>query len=136
FSTNIMLARRRKEGIYTVESDQTHRDDLHGEIPETVIEYVDGALRLGTPYSQLAQQEKAKKTTATLHSVLDFIQQHPGCEMKDILNGLRMAKKTVLNLLDKAGAGDLVSRTGEGEKGDPFKYSLKDPSSLPLRMEG
>jgi len=134
FSTNIMLARRRKEGIYTVESDQTHRDDLHGEIPETVIEYVDGALRLGTPYSQLAQQEKAKKTTATLHSVLDFIQQHPGCEMKDILNGLRIAKKTVLNLLDKA--GDLVSRTGEGEKGDPFKYSLKDPSSLPVRMEG
>jgi hypothetical protein len=119
-----MLKRHRKEGVYTIESDQTYRDDLHGEIPETVLEFVDGALRLGTPYSQLAQQEKTLQREAAVRSVIDFVQQNPDCQMQDILSGLGMSKKTVLNALK---ATELISPAGEGVKGDPYTYRVSIP---------
>ena len=118
-----MLKRHRKEGIYTIESDQTHRDDLYGEIPETVLEYVDGGLRLGETRSQLARKERLSKEDEANSKVLGFIQQHPGCNTTDIVNGLKMAKKTVLKSLD--GSSALIRRTGDGEKGSPYAYSVE-----------
>jgi len=129
FSTSVMLKRHRKEGIYTVESDQTHRDDLHGEIPETVLEYVDGELRLGETRCQLGYREKLSREDQVDIKVLDFIQQHPGCHTQDIANGLNMTKQRVTNCLSKSLA--LITRTGDGKKGSPYAYSVKISEEVP-----
>lgn len=134
FSTSVMLKRHRKEGIYTVESDQTHRDDLYGEIPETVLEYVDGGLRLGETRAQRAFKEKVSREDDANSKILDFIRQHPACNTADIANGLRMAKKTVLNCLSKSSA--LITRTGAGEKGSPYAYSIEILEEVPTEIFG
>lgn len=129
FSTSVMLKRHRKEGIYTVESDQTHRDALHGEIPETILEYGDGELKLGETRSQRAHREKLTTKEEAKRKVLDFIQKHPRCHTTDIVSGLKMAKRTVTNCLSNCSA--LITRTGAGEKGSPYAYSVEISQEVP-----
>jgi hypothetical protein len=124
FGTNIMLARYRKEGVYTIQSDQTERDEAHGELRETIIERSldGGVLSLGKPFVELALQEKESKAQASLERLVMFVAQHPGCETAHILQSLGISKKTVLKLLDSA--PDMFITTGEGKRGDPLRYSI------------
>ena len=123
FSTNIMLSRYRKENVYTIMSDQTERDEVYGEIPETILHRnTDATLSLLRPFDQLCNEEKENKTEAALRRVLKFISETPGCEMTHIIDGLGMSKKTALKLLRTA--PELWYTSGKGEKGDPLKYFL------------
>src|ERR1043166_5936124 len=91
FSTNIFLTRHRKEGVYTIMSDQTERDEHYGEIDETIItRNRDGTLALGRSFLELAKEEKAIRTEADLTRLLDYIRANPNCEMKQI-NRVRSA---------------------------------------------
>ncbi len=136
FSTNVMLTRYRKENVYTIMTDQTERDDVHGEIPETVLHRTaDATLSLLRPFDHLCKEEKESKAEAALRRVLKFISETPGCEMTHIIDGLGMSKKTVLKLLRTA--PELWCTTGQGEKGDPLKYFLNkvlDPQAEAQRL--
>jgi len=124
FSTNIMLTRYRKEGVYTIMSDQTERDEVYGEIPETVLRRkTDGTLALNRPFNELVKAEKELKAEGSVRKLLAFIGEHPGCNMPEIMDGLNIAKKSALKFLGMA-AG-LWYTTGEGEKGDPHRYFLR-----------
>jgi RecA-family ATPase len=120
FSTLIMLTHRRVEGVYTVASDQTERDDVLGEIPETILgRGQDGTLQLHQPFGDLVKAAKQAKVEADLQRLIQFVDDHPGSEMEDITNGLAMSKKFALKLLTMT--ADL-RREGAGIKGSPHRY--------------
>ncbi len=120
FSTLVMLTRRRNENVYTIMSDQTERDDVYGEIDEAIItRNPDGTLHLGSRVSELVKQEKQAGAGESLQRLLGYIVDHPGSEITDIVNGLRMGKKNALALIRESG---IVRTTGEGVKGDPYRY--------------
>lgn len=121
FSTLIMLTHRRVEGVYTISSDQTDRDDVYGEIQETVIERgQDDKLQLGPLLKDITQKAKKIKFEADLQRFVMFVEDHPGADVEVIMSGLAMAKKQALALFEQAGA--FVRREGSGIKGDPFRY--------------
>ena len=136
FSTNIMLTQYRKEGLYTIISDQTERDAIFGEIPETtIVRNPDGTLSLGTPMASLVKEAKQAKSNDDFDSLVSFIREHPGCEMKDITQGLSMSNKYALILLERMpksllnSGSEILRREGKGHKGDPYRFSLM-PSPL------
>lgn len=132
FGTMLMLTHRRAEGVYTVSSDQTDRDDVFGEIGETVIERgPDGMLQLGLSFADVIQSAKKNKSEEDLQRLLAFLDDYPGAELPAIMDGLAMAKKTVLRLFEK-GSG-LLRREGAGIKGDPFRYFIAGASQ---QLEG
>ena len=121
FSTLVMLTRHRKEGIYTIMSDQTERDDVYGEIDEAVIiRNPDGTLDLGRGLSELVKQGKQAKVEESLQQLLLYIVNQPGSEMAEIVAGLTMSKRDIVKLM-KMGGG-LIETKGKGIKGDPYKY--------------
>lgn len=134
FATSIMLKRHRRENIYTIESDQTYRDDLLGEIPETVLKYIDGMPRLAETCAQRLYKEKTSKEEESIKNVLRFVQQHPaGSTTEEIMNGLRMAKKTVTKILEKT---ELIKRAGDGKKNSPFRFFCEVPREEPMGEVG
>lgn len=123
FSIVIMLTHRRNEKVYTISTDQTERDDLYGEIDETVItRNPDGTLELGQPMSELTKQEKKNKFETDLQRLVLFVEDHPGVEMDVLTHELTMSKPRVLQIL--AAANAFVKRDGSGIKGDPYRYSV------------
>jgi RecA-family ATPase len=122
FSTGIMLKRYRNEGIYTIVSDQTQRDARFGELEETILEYKDGKPRLGGTRSSHSQKEKLSKEQEATGRVLDFIEKNPSSTQADIMKGLAMSKKKLLPVLNQQSA--FIKVAGEGEKGNPFTYTV------------
>jgi len=121
FSTIIMLTNRRNEGVYTISSDQTERDDALGEIPETVItRNPDSTLQLGQSVKDLLKHEKHSKFESDLQRFIQFVENHPGVEMDALMQSLGMSKKYLLQIVTEAKA--FVRRDGSGIKGDPYKY--------------
>jgi hypothetical protein len=134
FATNIFLNRYRRQGVYTIMTEQTQRDEHHGEVDETIIiRNEDGSLSLGRPFNELGKQEKQVRTETDLRRVIDYITEHPGCEMTDIIEELGIAKKKVLQLLETA--GELVTKTGKGIKNDLYKYSIPAESASKISAE-
>lgn len=129
FGTNIFLTRYRKEGVYTILSEQTLRDEHFGEIDETVITRTADRLELGQSYTHIAMEQKQVMAEAQGQRVLNFIKGHSGCEISDITQGLGMSKKTVLDHIRAAPA--LVRTAGAGKKGDPHRYHLKNTINDP-----
>jgi AAA domain len=121
FSTNIMLTQYKRDQLRTISSDQTDIEPGIGEIPETVItQSQDGTLALGQPISLLQKAEKQSKQEADIQRFLIFVDNHPGCGMEDIIQGLHISDRKGLELYQSA--QQLVSRIGRGKKGDPHRY--------------
>lgn len=125
FSTNVFLTRHRNENLYTVLTEQTVREECYGEIDETVINKgPDGNLCLGRPFRELAKAEKQVREESALRRVVDYIADHPGCQTTELIQALGMSRKTVVKILEEA--GELLSTTGEGVKGNPLKYFVNE----------
>ena len=134
FSTNILLTRYRKEGVYTVQSDQTERDEVHGELNETVVSRnQDGTLHLGSPFNDLVKEHQSTKSEVFLRRILTFISQNPGCEIETVLGGLGMSKKTFLKYVEKD--PEIFITRGQGKKGDPLRYYVNDGTALQEGVE-
>jgi hypothetical protein len=110
-----------KFGRYTITSDQTERDEVYGEIKETIVtRNHDFTLLLGQPVSELAKAEFRAKKEDDIQRLLLLVSDHPGIEMEGILDGLSMSKSHALKLLREASA--LIRKEGAGVKGDPHRY--------------
>jgi len=104
-------------------SDQTERDEEHGEIDERVMSRnLDGTLALGPTFRELAKETKEVKTEADLRRLREFIVATPGCETSDLTSGLAMSKKYILQLLERM---EDVEKKGKGVKNDPLKYYVR-----------
>ena len=124
FSTLIMLLHRRKEKVYTISSDQTDRDDLFGEIEETVISRnVDGTLQLGHTVKELEKEQKNNKFESAIVKLNNFVTEHPGVDVETLMAELRMSKRYILDVI--AASTEFLRREGTGKKGDPYKYFPK-----------
>lgn len=125
FATNILLARYRKQDIYTITTEQTVRDEIYGEIDETIMtRNADGTLSLGRPLAELTQEAKTNKLEGDIQRVLRHISEHPGCEIAAMVAALSMSKPHLLKVLNAAPA--LWTTKGDGVKGDPKRYYMAD----------
>ena len=70
----MMFKRRRDEGLYTVQSEQTLKDEKFGEIDESIIErQVNGEMRLTSLYAEIRQSQRKSAEETELCRLVDFI---------------------------------------------------------------
>jgi RecA-family ATPase len=126
FSTNVLLVNDRKNKRHTIQTDQTQRVKELGEIEETIIERnpETAEMFLGSTIENLKVAQKKATQQADGDDVFHFIEAHSGCTQTDIMKGLKMSKVQVLRYLESLGT-EMISRSGTGRSGRPFKYSVK-----------
>jgi hypothetical protein len=123
FNNIVMLTRYRREGHYTIFSDQTDRDTEHGEIDETIITRdATGRMSLECAYADLKKEERQERDQGAIDRLIDFVIANDGCTQSDLMEGLDLTKPTLRKLLDNA--GDRITKHGKGTKTDPFRYAL------------
>ena|SRR5215469_2042986 len=129
FSTLLLFSRNRKQNYYTVMSDQTERDEVYGEIDETIVtRSADGMLVLGSKVSDLRRDEHKQKEQENLRRVLQHVREHPGCTQEGMIEALRMSKARLLGYLEETAA--LMTTRGGGVKGDPLRYYFNGAAEL------
>jgi len=122
FNNIVMLTRYRREGHYTIISDQTDRDTEHGEIDETLITRdATGRMSLECAYADLKKEQREGRDQEAIDRLLDFVLANEGCTQSDLMEGLDLTKPTVRKLLDNA--GDRITKCGKGTKTNPFRYA-------------
>jgi hypothetical protein len=113
----------RKDKIYTVQSDQTVRDDEIGELDETIVNRdSSGVVSLGAKYEDVRVQDKKDEWTLRRRKVLDFVKVNGGKTADAVAAALNMSKKTVLPILDELEKSKDIRSSGAGIKGDPCLY--------------
>ncbi|HEU0046437.1 MAG TPA: AAA family ATPase, partial [Nitrososphaera sp.] len=113
FSTNLMCKFYRKDKVYTVQSDQTDRDESLGELEETIVERdADKHLILIRPFEELQREKKKTEREEGVVRLLSYITARGNCTVEDMCSSLSMARKTVLKLLPEL--KDLTFKTGKG----------------------
>ena len=129
FSTLLFFKRYRNRDYYTVMSDQTERDEVFGEIDETIVTQApDGTLVLGQKVSDLRVEQRKQEQEENIQRVLRYVYEHPGCTQHDLIDGLKMGKPTLLHCV-KEGA-TLMTTRGSGVKGDPICYYINGAQEL------
>jgi len=123
-STLLHFHHYRKDKIYTVQSDQTVRDDAYGELDETIVnrETATGVISLGSKYEDVKVQDKKDEWTIRRSKILNFVKATPGKTADDIAAALSMSKKTVLPVLEELEKSKDIRSAGAGVKGDPRLY--------------
>jgi hypothetical protein len=122
-STLLHFHHYRKEKIYTVQSDQTVRDDAFGELDETIINRDSfGIVSLGAKYEDVKVQDKKDEWTLRRAKILHFIKTNTGKTSDDIAEALSMATKTVRPILEELEKTKDIRSSGAGIKGDPRLY--------------
>jgi hypothetical protein len=120
-STILAFRQYKKQKLYTVQSDQTHRDSLIGELDEMIVNRDHtGRVSLGGKFEDLKKEEKKDVYSAQLTKVFNYIARNEGKTSDELAEGLVMSKKTLLPLLESL-ASRIISK-GEGKKGDPKRY--------------
>lgn len=123
-STLLHFHNYRKDKIYTVQSDQTVRDDAFGELDETTVnrDSVTGVISLGAKYEDTKVQDKKDEWTLRRSKILNFVKTNAGKTADIIAVALNMAKKTVLPVLDELEKSFDIRSSGAGVKGAPRLY--------------
>jgi len=121
FNNIVMLTRYRREGHYTIVSDQTDRDTEHGEIDETIITRdAIGTMSLQGAYAEYTKDARQTRDQASIDRLITFAAENEGSTQADIMEGLDATKLKVRKLLDNA--GDRIIKSGKGSKTDPYRY--------------
>ena len=136
-STLLHFHHYRKDKIYTVQSDQTVRDDAFGELDETIVnrDAATGVISLGARFEDLKVQDRKDEWVLRRSKILNFIKSNAGKTADAIAAALNMSKKTVLPILEEMEKASDVRSSGQGIKGDPRLYFgdvlLRHPTSPP-----
>ncbi len=124
-STLLHFHHYRKEKIYTVQSDQSFRDDAKfGELDETIVnrDAETGVISLGAKYEDVKAQDKKDEWTLRRSKILSFVKANPGKTVDEIAAALNMATKTVRPILEALEKNLDIRSSGAGVKGDPCLY--------------
>jgi hypothetical protein len=131
FSNIIILTRYRREGHYTIFSDQTDRDTEHGEIEETIIiRDAVGQMSLQGAYAEYKKDERQVRDQSAIDRLIDFVSANEACTQDDMVDALETTKPNLRKLL--ANAGDRIIKSGKGSKTDPYRYV---PYKMPTHRE-
>jgi hypothetical protein len=125
-STILAFRQYKKQKTYTVQSDQTQRDQNLGELDETVVNRdPQGAIHLGVRFEDVKQEEKKDEYAVRLNKLFNIIATHDGELTADaIADHMKMAKKTLLPLLESMEEAGRIYPKGLGKRGDPKKYCV------------
>jgi hypothetical protein len=123
-STLLHFHRYRREKVYTITSDQTHRDSALGEIEETVVnrDSATGVIALGAEYGAIKKEAKKTAWEVNRLKILRYIKSHDGKTTDEFATGVKMSKPDVLPYLASMIDNNDIHPRGEGVKGDPKKY--------------
>ena len=124
-ATTMHFKRHKKEGVYTIESDQTHRGPM-GELDETIAVRTP-ALVLGAKYEELKKAEHKSDWLVKCEKVEEYLLNHPDRTTDEIEAALGVSPKTLLRILNTS---DCIQFKGEGKKGDPKRFFLGSKKSL------
>ena len=72
----------------------------------------------------LGQSRKAAEAEQVKQDVLDFIREHSGASTSEIADGVGRKRQYVTTTLRKMVEEGWLERTGRGQAGDPYRYSL------------
>jgi hypothetical protein len=81
-----------------------------------------GTLCLGEQVKDIVHAEKQSRSEADFQRVLDYIANHPACDITETMDDLSMSKKHVLAMLQRSNG--LVRSNGQGVKGDSRLYFI------------
>ena len=126
-SDSLHFKYHRKQKLYTVESDQTFRDQELGELEETIVnrDSATGRISLGASYGTIRRQEKAGEFDLQRAKLYHHVEQNPGAIMNNALaKSLGVSKPTLFSLRDDLEKQHKIVSTGKGKKGDPQKWSV------------
>ena len=70
------------------------------------------------------QTRKAAEAEQVKQDILDFVREHAGSSTKEIAEGIDRQRATVTAKLRKMVEEGWLERTGRGQAGDPFRYTL------------
>jgi len=122
-STGVYFRQYKSQKVYTVQSDQTQRDPVIGELEETIVhrDSGTGTILLGAKFADVRHEEKKDEWQLRRQKVYKYIQHNPGQTSTEIADAVLMSTKTVGPLL-KVMEPSLITACGTGKKGDPKKY--------------
>jgi hypothetical protein len=124
FSTLVMVSQDREEGRYTIQSDQTEREDPWGELDETIlVRNPDGTLTLGMSTRELKKLTKDDKRERDIQRLWSYLDDNPGSDAETVYGALHITRDRFLELV--RASGEFVHYTGRGVKGDPKLYIMK-----------
>jgi hypothetical protein len=134
-STGIHFKHDKGNKRYTLQSDQTFREPLLGDIEETVVERSPetGEIYLGNTLESLKATQKRDKDRTDGDDVLHYVQQNANCTQADILEGISISKANLNKLLKKL-VGTDITRTGDGVANSPFRYTANPDFPLALQL--
>jgi hypothetical protein len=123
-STGLYFRQYKKQKLYTVESDQTHRDPVLGEIEETTIhrDSGTGVISLGARFEDLQKEVKKDEWALRRQKVYAHIVRNPDKATEELVDELSMSKKTLQPVLETLEKTNTIYSTGEGKRGDPKKW--------------
>jgi hypothetical protein len=123
-STILHFRHYRRDKVYTVTSDQTHRDESIGEIDESIVnrDSGTGVISLGAAYEDVRKESKRSAWETNRIKILRYITAHAGKASEEIAGGVKMSKPDVLEYLEAMLINKDIYSTGEGKKGDPKRY--------------
>ena len=124
-STGLMFRLYKKQKLYTVQSDQTHRDPVLGELEEMVVNRdAIGVTSLGTRFEELKKEEKRDVFATRLNKVFKCIANNPNLTDEELEAKLEMSSKTFIPLRTSLEEAGRIAHMGEGKKGDPKRYFI------------
>jgi len=123
-NTSLYFRQYKKEKLYTVESDQTQRDPVLGELEETAVNRDSGfgIISLGAKVEDINREEKKDMRTVRRNKVFEHIALHREKSVDELAEDLSMSKKTLVPLLAELEKSLFICSTGTGKKGNPKKW--------------
>ena len=117
----LSIERRHADNVRVISSEGRYGDDL----PETVIELrPDGSVQLAGSTSEIAERQ-ARET------VLAFLADHPGATMDDMKAEIGARWKSARMALMALVKRGVVTRSGGGKAGDPYRHHVAISRSRP-----
>jgi hypothetical protein len=126
----IILTRRYGPGVHAVVSTEV-RDPRGKPIRDSrLLLQPDGALVLGEAFKNYMLAE------IYAERVIEILQAEPGAEMTspDVAEALDVKYEVARATLSFLYKNNLVTRTGEGRKGHPYRYAMPLPETVPTKQ--
>ena len=121
--TCILLKRHPTNDTRTVRT----RSRLARDIPETFLDFdpAMGRIMLGQSTESAHVEVRRDKAEALEASISLFVSEHPGCTEDEIKAEVTGKDIEIRSAVARMVVRDALDKTGNGVRGDPFRYSLK-----------
>jgi archaellum biogenesis ATPase FlaH len=120
----LIVLQRDGAGIRTLCSRQRYGKDLE----ETQLNWDEKKRRLsmGMTCEEAEQKADEKSGERITQEIINYINKHPGCTQEAIYNSVAGKTSTVKAMFRAIADQGLLDQTGQGAKGNPYRYTLRE----------